>query len=147
MNGYGLSADGNKIMVTFNNNNGYVSSNFGATMDPLTMPSSSANGSAMSGDGNTIAVITDGGTKLYISHDFGTSWTLAAIPALASNLLSNPYVNSDGSAVTVLGKDSGFNTGYIYLSLDGGTSFTRVSGASAPGDSGYGFWTRVKIAP
>jgi photosystem II stability/assembly factor-like uncharacterized protein len=74
---------------------------------------------AMSADGATVVVTVSGGQIMY-SHDTGTTWTTAAVPAL------NWYpvaISTDGTTIVAAASAEGI-AGGIVMSKDAGATWT-----------------------
>jgi hypothetical protein len=136
--GYSISKDGQKLFVSYQTHMHY-SLDFGSTWNPVASPLSNVSASAMSGDGNTLAVINS--SALYTSTDNGTTWLIRTngLPALTNpDTFSAPALSYDGSEIALYSRIVG--NGYIYVSTNGGATFTQQTGPAA---SGYAAWNSI----
>lgn len=141
--GFSLSKDGTKMLVSFAAH-AHISTDFGASWNPLpTYPGTGTamTASAMSGDGNTIAIVSD--NLLYTSTKGGVSWVPATglPPVVLPDTLGAPSISYDGSHMALFSILAG-PIGSIYISRDGGASFTVQTG---PGASGIANWHGINI--
>lgn len=106
----------------------YTSNDFGATW--TASPGDTANRDwyrvASSADGQTIAAAEHIGGRMYITHDRGASWTLAGTPAGDYTTVA---MSADGRVIvaSITGERTpGVPDGAVYLSTNGGASFTAM---------------------
>jgi hypothetical protein len=136
-NGYSISKDGTKILVTFAAH-AHISSDFGATWNSVSYPGTAMSGSSMSGNGSVWAVVSD--NILYTSANGGTSWTPATGLPGAPYINNAPSISYNGSNMALISMNAG--SGYVYVSIDGGATFQQETG---PGASGVANWNKVYI--
>ena len=117
------SADG-KYLVALNDGELYISSDYGRNFSAASgVPVGNLNALGLSADGSTIAV---GGWHgdVGISRDFGSTWTDET--ALGDHFWYGFGLSADGSVIaTGVNYDSDTNTGPMYISTDGGNTFTQ----------------------
>ncbi len=144
--GYSVSKDGQKIFVTYAGHM-HISTDFGASWNPISSTFTQISSSSMSGNGNTLAIVdhTSGNSRLYLSTDGGSTWIQSStgLPAVtAPDSFSAPSISYDGSRIavyTVLGGSGNL----IYISTNGGLSFAAQTG---PGASGVANWLGIHIS-
>jgi hypothetical protein len=135
--GYAIAKIGGPPMlfVTFGTT-AYLSPDFGVTWNPLpALPGTPLTASAMSGNGNKLAVVVND-AALYTSANGGATWNSALGLPGSGYLIRKPVISYDGSRMAVLAF-SGANS-YIFISYDGGASFAVQTGPGASGQADWG---------
>jgi len=114
-----MSSNGQYIAAcAANNNNIYVSNDFGVNWAPFA-PNSTWGNISMSSTGQYIVASNDN-TGIYVSANFGNSWTLTSAPNLIWTCIS---ISSTGQYIAA----SVSNADYIYVSANFGNSWTLTS--------------------
>ena len=133
------SADGQVIVAVEHNGAIFLSTDAGATWNPLSVALTSGGvvetwyRVKLSADGNTIALVANqfggaSGSGIFVSHDRGANWTRGFTLTADYTALA---MSSDGTkiAATVSNPNSGSTTpaGRVLLSTDGGATFAPVT--------------------
>ncbi len=78
----------------------------------------------MSADGQHLAVTNIGGYEIWISNNFGTTWTLSTAEA---DVWQSIAYSPDGNTLIAASNQDAGGTGYITISTNHGTDWTRIT--------------------
>jgi hypothetical protein len=119
-----VSSTGNNMAAGTTGGQIYLSSNTGANWAALTN-STTANWTGISMSSTGQFIVASSNLALYLSTNYGLTWTsLANYPGLqnSGNSWSSVSISSDGLFIV-----ASTNTGYIYASINGGSTWALAS--------------------
>jgi hypothetical protein len=132
-----LSDSGALMAASSGANTIHISSNGGANWSILSGPFSNMPVIGLSGDGSTL-VTCDSNEGIIVTRDAGTHFTSPYSYAEGKDCVEFA-LSRDGSRIVAATGDKSYGTvsGYLYVTSDGGVSWTKASGA------GLRHWTSV----
>jgi hypothetical protein len=135
------SADGSFVVAVVNQERTWISSNYGVTWTAA-LPKGQWQRLGMSSTGQYIAVTNTGGF-LYVSRDFGASFTKTSVAQVieGQDIMSDVAMSADGSKVIVSTK-SWTGIGKVFLSTNFGATFSSIPTANLP----ISDWQNVDIS-
>jgi len=129
------SADGRRLIAGVCPGLIYSSTNFGSTWTATGAPPKDWDSVACSADGAIIVGSVEygfgGGNGLYVSTNFGISWTLAF--SASNHWWNSVACSSDGKRMAAASGTSWWATNAVYLSTNSGADWVRTSAPNGTG--------------
>ncbi len=127
-----MSADGQEIVAVSTSGYMELSTNGGTSWSAPCVNSCHFTGIwtdvTMSADGQHLAATNIGGYEIWISNNFGTTWTLSTAEA---DVWQSIAYSPDGNTLIAASNQDAGGTGYITLSTNHGTDWSRITNNQA----------------